>query len=117
MEKIVSAKPSNRRQSQRRKPRGCVKLECRHGAYGLGPNLATLVLDVSDTGTRIIVKNELQLEGEVEITIAGYGMQKPIKRLANVRWQVTLDDGRFCVGVEFQKRLIYRDWQNLASPG
>ena len=116
MAQIGSAKPSNRRQSQRRKPRGYVKVECRNGAYGLGPNVASAVLDVSDTGIRMIIKNALQLEGEVEITIAGFGMQKPIKRLAYVRWQVTLEDGQYCVGAEFQKRLVYRDWQNLASP-
>ena len=116
MEKIVTAKPSNRRQSLRRRPRGYVKVECRNGAYGLGPNVASTVLDVSDTGIRMIVKTALRLEGEVEITIIGHGMQKPIKRLAYVRWQVTLEDGQHCIGAEFQKRLIYRDWQNLASP-
>ena len=116
MEKIAPPKALNRRKSMRRKPRGYVKVECRAGAYGLGPNLATAVLDVSDTGIRLIVKKALKFPGDAEITITGYGLQKPIKRLAHVCWQVTLEDGQFCVGAEFEKRLVYRDWQNLATP-
>jgi c-di-GMP-binding flagellar brake protein YcgR len=116
MEKIASPTKSNRRQSTRRKARGYVRVECRNGCYGLGPNLATAVLDVSDTGIRMVVKRAIELPGEVEVTIVGCGLQKPIKRVGRVRWQVTLEDGQFCLGVEFDKRLAYRDWQNLASP-
>ena len=75
------------------------------------------MLDVSDTGARLIVSQALDLQAEVETLISGYGMKKSIKRLAYVRWQLTLETGQFCTGVEFQKRLAYRDWQNLASPG
>lgn len=106
----------NRRKSQRRRPRATVKVECRKGSFGLGPNLTSVVLDVSDTGVRLIVVQPLEPPSEVEFIIAGYGMNRPIKRLAFVRWQVKMDDGRFCIGAEFQKRLDYRDWQNLAAP-
>jgi hypothetical protein len=116
MEKIATPARTNRRKSQRRKPRSSVKVECRLGLCGLGPNLASTTLDISDTGTCLIVTRELDVKKEVEVVIVGYGMSKPIKRLACIRWQVTLDDGRFCIGVEFQKRLEYRDWQSLASP-
>jgi len=116
MAKSVSAAPSNRRISMRRKPRSSVKVECRAGSCGLGPNVASTTLDISDTGVRLIVSKELAVMTEVEFIIGGYGMSKPIKRMAFIRWQVKLDDGRFCIGAEFQKRLDYRDWQNLASP-
>jgi hypothetical protein len=116
MAKPVSAAPSNRRNSPRRKPRSSVKVECRTGSCGLGPNIASMTLDISDTGVRLIVVKEMAIMTEVEFIIVGYGMQRPIKRLAYIRWQVKLDDGRFCIGAEFQKRLDYRDWQNLASP-
>jgi hypothetical protein len=92
-----------------------VQIECRKGLYGLGPNLSGGVLDISDSGVRLIVKQALTILDEVEILISGYGVQKAIKRLGNVRWQVTAADGSFCIGVEFQKRLVYRDWQNLIS--
>lgn len=116
MDKSVAVKQSNRRQSMRRRPRTSVKIECRKGCYGLGPNLAADALDVSDTGARIIVIADLGIGSEVEMQIVGNGINKPIKRTATIRWQVQLADGRFCVGAEFQKRLPYRDWQNLASP-
>jgi hypothetical protein len=116
MEKVATAPRTNRRQSQRRKPRSSVKVECRVGSFGTGSNLASTTLDLSDTGARLIVAQALDPKKEVEIVIAGYGMSKPIKRSAQVRWQVKTDDGRFCIGVAFQRRLDYRDWQTLASP-
>jgi hypothetical protein len=116
MEKMTEASLANRRRSQRRKPRTSVKVECRKGAHGLGANLAKTLLDVSDSGVRLIVSKELDLQGEVEIVIGGYGMKAPIKRLGTVRWQLKLENGLFCVGVEFNKHIDYREWQNLASP-
>jgi c-di-GMP-binding flagellar brake protein YcgR len=107
---------TNRRKSPRRKPRVSVKVECRKGSFGLGANLASTTLDLSDTGVRLVVTQAVEVMAEMEIIIAGYGMNKPLKRLANVRWVVKLEDGRYCIGAEFQKRLVYRDWQNLASP-
>ncbi len=107
----------NRRKSQRRRPRTSVKVECRKGSSGLGANLGIALLDLSDSGVRLVISQELSLQSEVEIIISGYGMKESIKRLALVRWQLKLENGQFCTGVEFQKRLAYRDWQNLASPG
>jgi hypothetical protein len=111
-----SMNKTNRRRSPRRDPRSYVKVECRIGPCGLGPNLATATLDISDTGIRLIVKQASQVPGDAEITIAGHGLQATIKRQGHVRWQVPLADGQFCIGVEFDKRLNYRDWQTLASP-
>jgi hypothetical protein len=116
MEKMSAASLANRRRSQRRKPRTSVKVECRKGSHGLGANLAKSLLDVSDSGVRLIVAQELDLESEVEIIIGGYGMKAPIKRLGTVRWLLKLEGGLFCAGIEFQKHIDYRDWQNLASP-
>jgi hypothetical protein len=116
MEKIASTAQANRRHSLRRKPRGSVRVECRLGLLGLGRNLASTTLDISDSGARLIVTQALDFDREVEVVLTGYGMNKPIKRSAHTRWQVKLDDGRFCIGLEFQKRLDYRDLQTLASP-
>ena len=116
MQKTTTTRPTNRRSSQRRPPRKTVQVECRKGSFGLGRNISASALDVSDTGARLIVTESLEILAEVEIVIAGYGMQKPLKRAAYVRWQVKLEDGRFCIGAEFQKRLPYRDWQGLAAP-
>jgi hypothetical protein len=116
MKNANEPKVSNRRRSRRAQVRTTVKFQCRMGSYGLGPDLASAVLDLSDSGARLIIKQPLEPTAEVEILISGYGMKSFLKRLGNIRWQVKLDGGQFCVGVEFQKRLDYRDWQNLASP-
>jgi len=116
MSTAVEIKAANRRKSPRRKVRTSVKLECRKGSYGLGPSVTKTVLDLSDTGVQLIVSKELTVLGEVEVLISGYGMSQNIKRVATVRWQVRLEDGSFCVGIEFQKRLNYRDWQIIAAP-
>jgi hypothetical protein len=116
MDTTLEAKQRNRRRSQRRKPRTSVKVQCRKGAHGLGADLAFTILDISDSGLRLIAKQETDQNAEVEIIISGYGMKEPIKRIGVVRWQLKLENGHFCTGVEFQKRIDYRDWQNLASP-
>ncbi|MBI2806535.1 MAG: PilZ domain-containing protein [Planctomycetes bacterium] len=117
MDNQAKSRPANRRRSLRKSPRTSVKVECRKGATGLGPNLTQLVLDFSDTGVRMTVSQSIDVLAEVEITLSGYGMSKPIKRLGNVRWQLKLENGTFCVGIEFQKHLAYKDWLNLAVPG
>lgn len=116
MDKSADAKAANRRQSMRRKPRGTVHVECRKGSTGLGANLTTAVLDVSDTGVRLVVSQSLDAKVEVEIMISSYGMKETIKRLGYVRWVRKLENGPYCIGVEFQKRLVYRDWQTISSP-
>ena len=116
MDQTKPVKPTNRRLSQRRRARSAVRVECRKGSVGLGANIAVSVLDVSDTGARLILMQPLDVQQEVETIISAYGMRAPLKRLANVRWQVKMENGQYCTGIEFQKRLVYRDWQNLASP-
>ena len=116
MPTTIEAKPSNRRKSPRRRPRSSVRVECRKGSSGFGPNLVATVLDLSDTGVCVILTQALDPRSEVEVLVTAYCIKETIKRLANVRWQLQLENGQFCTGLEFQKRLPYRDWQNLSSP-
>lgn len=116
MTTIDQPKQGNRRRAKRSPVRSNVKVQCRKGGLGLGPNLVKQVLDVSDTGTRILISKELDLKSEVEVTIEGYGLRGIIKRLGNIRWQVKLESGDYCIGVEFQKCLNHRDWCNLVIP-
>jgi len=112
----IEPKVANRRLSRRCKARSTVKLECRKGWMGLGANVATTLMDVSETGVRVVVSQELVLRQDVEIILAGYGMKQAIKRIGKVCWQLKLDDGKFCVGLAFEKRLPYAEWQSIASP-
>jgi hypothetical protein len=112
----LEAKQRNRRRSQRRRPRTTVKVQCRKGSYGLGVDIAADVLDIADSGLRTVLKQQLDPQSEVEVIISSYGIRQAIKRIGYVRWQLKLESGLFCTGIEFQKRIDYRDWQNLAAP-
>jgi hypothetical protein len=78
--------------------------------------VAISLLDISETGARLVVRQELKLRQEVEVELEAHGVNHLVKRVASVRWQLRLDDGAFCVGVEFEKQLVYADWLNIAAP-
>ncbi len=108
------AKPTNRRASARRRARRAITLQCRRGAMGLGPNLCTGLLDVSERGVQLLLKESLKPGDEVEVVLDGHGLQKAIRRMAQVRWVQSLPDGQWCAGVRFEKLLSYRELQTLA---
>jgi hypothetical protein len=93
-----------------------VRVECRKGTMGLGPNICDTFLDLSEGGVRVIIKTEVPAKSEVEVLLTGFGVHRPIKMIGSVCWVVPLEDGRFCIGVSFQKRLAYRDVQALCLP-
>ena len=111
-----SVSQMNRRSARRQQPRGFVKIECRKGALGMGPNIAVAFLDLSDGGVRLITKDALGPNEEAEVVLSGYGMREAIKRVGKVCWAVALENGTYCIGLHFQKRLPYRDVQFLARP-
>ena len=104
----------NRRLSRRRPAKGRVKVACRRGALDIGSNLALSLLDVSETGARLMVKQALEPGREVSIGLEGQSSIRPIPRVAVVAWCVAAADGAFCTGVIFQKRLAYRDLLELS---
>src|SRR5262245_50209362 len=110
----TSAAP-NRRADSRHEPRARVKVECRKGSAGLGQNLATQVLDLSQLGAKITTKAELPVGAEVEISLLAAAFQRPVKVMANVVRSETLKDGSFRVGVRFQKPVSYADIRLLTN--
>jgi PilZ domain len=104
---------SNRRLSQRRVAKRRVKVTCRRGALDLGANLALLLLDLSETGVRLVVSGALQPGVEVTISLEGQSRARPLIRLGNVAWCMPTEPQSFCIGVNFQKRLPYRDFLEL----
>ena len=105
----------NRRESERRSPRSTFNVECRVGAYGLGPNIAVCLLNLSETGVCLVIKEALSLKQEVEVQIRGNGSGQDVKKLANVIWTVA-EEGGHCTGFQFQGRLAYADVQRLVQP-
>jgi hypothetical protein len=116
---MTPAKPissANRRRGMRKAPRSTVKVECRHGSSGLGKNLVIQFRDISEGGARLVIKEALGPKEEVEVLIFGSSQSKPLKRLANACWVLPLEDGHFCVGLEFQKRLLFAEVCQNARP-
>ena len=119
MDKTANRNPTNRRNCNRRRPRTSVKVECRKGAYGLGPNLAVSVLDVSETGARLVLSQAIDLLAEVEAIVGGYGMKTPIKEVAfSALADETGELGSSAPASSFKSRLVYRGTGRTSpSPG
>jgi len=76
--------------------------------------VALSVLDVSESGLRLLVKGPLSPGDEVEISLEGTAQAKPFKMTAQVAWALPTADGSYCVGVKFQRDLRYADLHLLA---
>ena len=109
----VDPRKNNGRGSLRRKPRGKIKTICRRGALDLGSNLAVSLLDISETGIRLILREPLRSGQDVSITLEGVSCIRPVTRLGKVIWSVPSADGTYCTGVNLEKRLEYRQFQEL----
>ena len=94
----------NRRVSRRRSVKATTKLTCYKGSLGLGRSLAVAILDLSETGIRLVVKTALDVGQELEINLLSQHHSSPTKLLANVMWCVEAVDGTFCIGAQFQRR-------------
>ncbi len=95
-------------------PKGGTKARCSRGALGLGANLAVAVLDVSETGARLVLKADLPKGQEVELALENVG-GRAVKGLAEIVWSVALADGNFCVGAHFHKFISYTDLTSLVK--
>jgi hypothetical protein len=101
------------RSSPRFVPHVRSKVTCYTGPCGLGMNVARALLDVSQTGARLLVTQELTAGREVEVGLLGAGQTRRTIRAAHVVWCVATAEGGFCVGLRFQKPLAEADLQLL----
>jgi PilZ domain len=105
--------PSNRRAALRRKPKSASKVLCVTGKFGLGPNVAVSLLDVSESGIRLVLQTPVPVGQEVEIGLEAPGERRPTTIPGQVIWCVPLADGNHCIGVQFSKALKYSVLQSL----
>lgn len=101
--------PQNRRRCRRLPPQGGTRAACFKGTLGLGLNLALSILDISEEGVRLLIKQQLEVGQEIEINLENLNQRRPLKVLATVAWVVPTADGSWCVGVRFQRTLRYAD--------
>lgn len=104
---------TNRRRARRLPAKNSTKVCCFPNSMGLGTNIASTVLDLSETGIRLLVTIELKVGQEVEVALEGV-FSGNAKRIAVVVWVVPAADGTFCVGAQFQKALPFQMVGNLA---
>jgi hypothetical protein len=112
-----SSANENRRRTRRQLSKSSTKVTCHKGAWGLGPNLARRLLDLSTDGARLVVAAPLERGHEVTLQMEALWHQRPIKMQAQVRGCEALADGDYCVGVHFEKTLGYHEVQVLAASG
>ena len=105
----------NRRSSRRSPLRGTVRIECRKGAHGLGPDLVKFPLDISETGVRLVLKVALAEGQEVEVLISG-GHGKPLKRTGRIIWSVPTENNCHVVGLRFDGHLPFGELQGMTKP-
>jgi PilZ domain len=78
---------------------------CVTGKFGLGPNVAVSLLDVSETGIRLVLKTALTAGHEVEVSLDSVIGRQAAKIPGQVVWCVPMADGNHCLGVRFSKPL------------
>ena len=71
------------------------------------------MLDVSESGVRLLVTADLKPRQEVEVSMQAPGQLREIKHVGQVVWTVPASDGTFCIGVQFDRRLSYAAVQDL----
>jgi hypothetical protein len=106
---------TNRRRNRRLEPKRTTKAAVYTNAMGLGRNIFVAVLDVSESGIRLVVKEALKPDQEIALDLEGLGHRRAFKVGARVIWSVPTADSNFCVGLEFQRTLPYADVALLAK--
>lgn len=104
---------ANRRGSPRKKPKNSTKFGCVPNAHGLGQNVAVSILDVSETGVRMVLKAPARIGQEIEVALEAPGDRRTTKIVAQVVWCVETADGQYCVGAHFTKPISYGSLQAL----
>ncbi len=112
---VAEARRVNRRSAIRHPVRSDIRIECRKGVMGLGPNLTQSLLDVSQTGVCLVARTALKRGDEAEVLISGCGTRQ-IKRTAEVAWCVTQGEKGHMTGLRFRPELSYAEMQQITRP-
>lgn len=108
-------KKPNKRRSSRNPAKGTTRLRVYRNAMGLGPNIASVLLDLSETGLRVVSKEAVAVGQEVEVNLEG-ASGRVAKTTAVVVWVVPGAGDTFVVGLRLQKSLDYGQFMALTKP-
>lgn len=106
------AKTADHRRLRRKKVKRGTSLCCRKGTLGLGKDIALALQDLSEEGAKLLVKEDLAMGTEVELTLTGFGAHKRVVALGTIVW-CKPEGISFSVGVRLRDRLPYVDFFNL----
>ena len=108
----TESQSNEHRRLRRKKGKRGTSFSCRLGKLGLGKDQGVAVQDLSEEGARLLVKEEIAVGAEVEITLSGIGSTRRVVAIADVLWCKT-EAPHFSIGVRFRERLPYVDYFNL----
>ncbi|MGF1581737.1 MAG: PilZ domain-containing protein [Gemmataceae bacterium] len=81
---------------------------------GLGRNIALTVLDVSETGVRLLVDRPLEPGEEVEVNLEVIVHRHAFRLRANVVWCLAVEyQGCYCKGIAIRRQLPCRTFQEM----
>src|SRR5438128_891090 len=92
----------NRRSSRRLSAKTNSKVICRKGMLDLGPNVALKLLDVSETGVRLLVRCPVNPGQQVSLELESVSHGRPVKCTGTAIWSVATAEGQCCVGVRLE---------------
>jgi hypothetical protein len=102
------------RAGRRWQPRRQARIACHRGLSDLRPDMALALLDLSESGARLVTREALTPGQPVYLVLAAPTGGRPARRQATVAWSVAAADGTFCVGVKLLRRLGADELRNLA---
>ena len=109
-------KKPNKRLSRRSGAKSTARVRVYRTPLGLGPNIASSLLDLSETGLRVVLKEAAVVGQEVEVNLESAATGRTLKSSATVMWVVPAADSAFVVGLRLQKSLSYADLMALSKP-
>jgi len=103
---------SDRRRERRKLTRTKTTVACRKGHDGLGADLSLRLIDLSDEGARLMVKEWINPRADVELSLESVAMNRPLQVAGQVAWCQPIEKG-FLIGVKFHERIDYTDLRHL----
>jgi hypothetical protein len=103
------APKSDRRGTVRRLARAAACVEIRRGLTGTNPNLALKLVDVSDDGIQVLLKERMRAWEVVEVALAPAAAGGAVRGPAIVCWCVPTPTGQFRAGLQLRHRLTADD--------